>query len=873
MDIIARAVATTASTKANAASATANSVSATANTALTTANAASATATAASTTANSVAATANTALTTANAASATANAASTTANSVAATANTALTTATAASASATTALTTANAASATANSVSATANTALSTANAASATASSASTVAAQALAKAAPFDVFTAIGAKTIDPAITAILTSGYTTVGVGGAIYVADALATSALATAHPRFCKVTANGRYFRLLGDSANEITVRQGGAIGNSPGTNAQPAIQAAINYACAVGIPTVYFPDDCELWCPLVTGGNGLTGTPIIIPTTGGLRLRGRPDQTKLALKNSAGGSKNTVTQTLSSAPWGGGGVRVSPNGGFAGGTMQWVAIDSLNIDGGVTYNPADRSNTDVFDKGFWADCAIGKVDFRNVTLKNFGGEIYYMGGSNVGEQYLENCVFDGSPQSALNAGGSGSTFVGINVQAGNSYQACEVLGGNGFTMIGGRLYDFYSSTIFGGPDPTYLGGYPYNFPVRASTRRPPWIFLDGVRVEGAVDALSLGSWTRGRLIATDAVIALGPMISDVNIEIEAWLDQRTGTEAVRIGGPPTATTQMSGAPVGTFMPVPSNLNVKLTCKRTALAQANNRSFSSGLRIYAGLVDKDTCQFAISGDADQVFQIQGTAPAGFALPLISADNFRSTGQPYGGGYDYPAADTAYNVQWSAMAFSGGSGAPKITIGTGYAYANGQKVTFYKQSGSASPTFQASASTFKLPADRVLANAGDRIELVYDSVIGKWVESLFEGQQAAGGSISNGSGLSLVGSTLAVKLGSGLAFDGSQNVTVDATAGSGVLKYGRIVMGEAAGGLTNGANVTYTLANTPQNGAVALFVNGVRQQLGAGKDFTLSGLTITMTAAPAATDVLIADYVY
>ncbi len=185
----------------------------------------------------------------------------------------------------------------------------------------------------------------------------------------------------------------------------------------------------------------------------------------------------------------------------------------------------------------------------------------------------------------------------------------------------------------------------------------------------------------------------------------------------------------------------------------------------------------------------------------------------------------------------------------------------------------YAYANGQKVIFYKYAGAETPTFQASASCFKLPTDRVLANPGDRLELTYDIFIGKWVESLFEAQQGSSGSISNGSGLSLTGSTLAVKLGNGLAFDGSQNVAVDTTAGSGVVKYGRIVMGEAPGGLTNGANVTYSLANTPQNGAVALFLNGVRQQLGAGKDFTLSDLTITMAAAPGAADGLIADYVY
>ena len=66
--------------------------------------------------------------------------------------------------------------------------------------------------------------------------------------------------------------------------------------------------------------------------------------------------------------------------------------------------------------------------------------------------------------------------------------------------------------------------------------------------------------------------------------------------------------------------------------------------------------------------------------------------------------------------------------------------------------------------------------------------------------------------------------------------------------------------------------EIPGGTINGVNVTFTLANAPNPGAsLLLHQNGLCLQQGSGKDYTLSGSTITFTTAPATNDILLAWY--
>lgn len=78
-------------------------------------------------------------------------------------------------------------------------------------------------------------------------------------------------------------------------------------------------------------------------------------------------------------------------------------------------------------------------------------------------------------------------------------------------------------------------------------------------------------------------------------------------------------------------------------------------------------------------------------------------------------------------------------------------------------------------------------------------------------------------------------------------------------------------GSGTAAMFQFVTSEAPSGDLDGVDVTYTLANTPASGSLALYLNGMRLLAGAGKDYTLSSATITFAEAPVSDDVILADY--
>lgn len=61
------------------------------------------------------------------------------------------------------------------------------------------------------------------------------------------------------------------------------------------------------------------------------------------------------------------------------------------------------------------------------------------------------------------------------------------------------------------------------------------------------------------------------------------------------------------------------------------------------------------------------------------------------------------------------------------------------------------------------------------------------------------------------------------------------------------------------------------GSINGSNATFTLPQSPTSGSLHLYLNGVR--LRPTTDYSISGATITMVAAPATGDWLYADYRY
>lgn len=81
----------------------------------------------------------------------------------------------------------------------------------------------------------------------------------------------------------------------------------------------------------------------------------------------------------------------------------------------------------------------------------------------------------------------------------------------------------------------------------------------------------------------------------------------------------------------------------------------------------------------------------------------------------------------------------------------------------------------------------------------------------------------------------------------------------------------ATVGTDYVNNASFVTREMPTGLVNGANTTFTLANTPTLGTEEVFLNGILQEPGAGNDYTISGATITYLTAPLTGDKVRVNY--
>ena len=78
--------------------------------------------------------------------------------------------------------------------------------------------------------------------------------------------------------------------------------------------------------------------------------------------------------------------------------------------------------------------------------------------------------------------------------------------------------------------------------------------------------------------------------------------------------------------------------------------------------------------------------------------------------------------------------------------------------------------------------------------------------------------------------------------------------------------------SGALMISAGLIQEVPSGTVNGSNVTFTLANTPGvSASVILSQDGKTLTQGSGKQYTISGVTITMATAPATGQSLWAVY--
>lgn len=133
------------------------------------------------------------------------------------------------------------------------------------------------------------------------------------------------------------------------------------------------------------------------------------------------------------------------------------------------------------------------------------------------------------------------------------------------------------------------------------------------------------------------------------------------------------------------------------------------------------------------------------------------------------------------------------------------------------------------------------------------------------------------------QFSSSGTITASTGLTKVASDIRAVAGNGIdgSFPGGA-IVVKPSDTSIVVAAGGIsvstafvtshkVTRETPSGTINGSTTVFTLAFTPVAGTEEVYLNGILQDAGAGNDYTISGTSITMLAAPLAGDKLRVNY--
>ena len=303
----------------------------------------------------------------------------------------------------------------------------------------------------------------RAVDPQSAVVLAGGGFGAGSGSAAsartYVSDSRATQALATAFPRFCQASADGRYFRLVPDDEGLIPVSACGVIGTDVPdhtVNHQPGIQAALDYALAIGANGVRFDKrHYSIWCPLRTptsNGEDITtdhtGHPIMI--YGRQELRAAPGGTTFWRRTREGKDPAVFANTQPINPlgkvgssgelrgetrggrwWRGGmfflkGVKTRPASYDQLATLilsgEWRIFggipksNSTGLVGEFDYyelNP-DGSGWDILDKGVWAENDRHTGDFivnGTCHIDGFRGELTYHGGQGNGSIYVNGTL------------------------------------------------------------------------------------------------------------------------------------------------------------------------------------------------------------------------------------------------------------------------------------------------------------------------------------------------------------------------------------------------------------------------------------------------------------------------------
>lgn len=610
------------------------------------------------------------------------------------------------------------------------------------------------------PDFLFTQFSSQNINSNTSAITTHGRSIKGVAPADYVSDNLASASLFAQHPRFVAMTSNGRYFRALPVNG-ELTVELGGAIGDGL-ANDQPAIQATVAYAEAIGARTVVFTaKDYALHCPIRTsdpagliGQHFYDGRPIVVSSPMVLRSA-RHGGSRLLFRHHDGSDRLTNWQSVMSQSsgqmmlWRGGAIFLkcpaSQPADYR--DRPGLTLIDMTLDGGIPRGqvyewPArnsDGEGWDATDKGIEIepDRYSGDIRLIRSAVTGFRGELIYQAGEGNGELYIRSSVLGDTNGCLFQSCGTNLDVDGLLGY--NAFVPFEGWSGRRGRMVNTAFEDcVQTGGIAGG---RVSPGINRNTPLRMPDGMIPWFTIDAeFRNCGQV---MLGSWVRGRLKLTDCHLRLdgslvyGEGLHDIDLDLTAHVD--------KVGNIPAVVLIGSGTPGKQTL---SDVRIRLRCSRSEEARANGLIHSQPVD-YRGSMGPNVIIEQSSGEA-----ARASGPSGNALtaitdhfPCFRGNTWTRTTSSWTGLIQDIAANPLIVPRGDLMViYSNSAGTWPISLPT-TGIQDGHELSLRNLSSAGIfASLAASGAGAVLPSTRVVA-PGAQIGLRYDKEVSAWREAV------------------------------------------------------------------------------------------------------------------------------
>jgi len=585
----------------------------------------------------------------------------------------------------------------------------------------------------------------------VTRIDSNGFATVGLGAGDYVSDELCDAALHAAHPAAVFAGAGGRRFRLAGDLHGYVTPEQFGCPPYAPGVNQLAYIQAAIDYAQAVGLRGVLLGQPkYELWrdsCVPTPASYGYTeprGHFLVV--RGRLRIAStHADGTVLHFRGPNGGNLMTDYSVVNGTRFGdgmihrGSGITLwSELPGSAADapeeTLPYLHLENVTLFTDMVANktriwPSSTTHPNAFDstnKGIACNALnppsqIGGMTVVNCRIVGFLGENIYTGNYRRTKLIVRNLECRHTNAQPINPSTIGLLDVDglLAVNCGLSLEGWTGL--NGGRLVNATFKDCGAGSFF--------GGNPGLSALDADGRQPAF-YIDAVFND--CDVFYAGSYTYGRLKLIDTQlfiyeVPLNDEIVDVDLDVTSICHKRNMSVAVYFYAKPEAAAQSI-----------SNVNIRLNCIRSRHAKANGLFFSR-LVSQAGSLGPN-CVVAVrstdflSGAPSHTFNLTGLTD--YRVKIV--DEGLDLGQfNQGTGFDATTNPTVEPMYYLLRAtFGGASGQYAVSLPPTAKFNDGHEVVI-EHRDSASP------NATMVVDGRALLGYQDRVKLRCNRFTGKW----------------------------------------------------------------------------------------------------------------------------------